>query len=181
MQDALGAFLCGKWNYSHQEILPRSASKGLLVVFVLTAPLKAFSITNVQLSSSSIQNWWEGAQGKCGFASLGHWVGSAVGILFSGCVSASLLCSLQAGRDYSPPCSGDLRVRGLWDRLECSLINNCCKWHCLPWNTESCEPVVVHSFLGRGRIPSEMAENSEGWQVTLYPHPAPCGICCFLP
>lgn len=71
------AFGVEKWNIH----LLRSASKGLLVVFAaLAAPLKAFSIPGVQLSSSSIQNLWAGAQGRCGFAFLGHRGGSAVRI-----------------------------------------------------------------------------------------------------
>lgn len=77
----------------------------------------------------------------------------------SGCVSANLLCSFQVGRDYPPSCCRDLCFMGLWDSLECSLVNNCWNWRCLPWNAESSKPVLDHSLLGRGRR-SEMVKNS---------------------
>lgn len=99
MQDALGAFLCGKWNIHIRKASSDQPARDWWWFFAaLTAPSKAFSITSVQLSSSSIQNLWEGAQGGYGFAFLGHRVGSAVGIL---CWALVRMCQCQPALLFS--------------------------------------------------------------------------------
>lgn len=185
MQDALGAFLCGKWNIhirkassdqpardwwwflQHWQLLQKHSASQVCS----WAPAASKICGKVHREGVGLPFWDTGLALLSGF-SVGH---------LSGCVSASLLCSFQVGRDYPPSCCRDLHFMGLWHSLECSLIDNCWNWRCLPWNAESSKSVMVHSFLGRGRRPSEMAENSEGWEGTLYPHLIPCGICCFLP